>query len=596
MSTLPSGYRDAVIALLVLVACLFVFRRAPIQQLNDSRYSMLLAENLLTYGDFALERYHLPESDYRLQHVDGHDYYGFPAGSAVLSVPFVAIMRLRNLSAIDRDGHYDEVGELILDFRLATLLMALFAMCAYLTARLLLPTGHSIAIATLSAFGTQVFSSFSRSTYSDSWGVLLVLLMTFLMLRARVRHSRLSLFVLGTIASWAYIVRPTNAIVIAGVLLYVSLRDLRRLCQFLAPLGAWIGLFIAYSWIHYHRVLPTYFAADRLQFSAPVRALFGNLVSPSRGLIVYVPAWLAVATILAVFRRTVRCPDLTLMSGLVIAGHLAMLAGFTHWWGGWSYGARLTGGLVPWFVLLAILGLDAAFRASANTTSASRRRLWVSSMLPLCAASIAINGVGACSEEANRWNGVPDNVDFNPARLWSWRRPQFLAPFVEPPGPFLTLPAEGLRVGEPDAEKYLGLGWASGEGDFRWTNGRGASSLRFSAQGSGTIEIDLRPYLGERADSVERLAVTVNGIVLATMTLTTLAFATYDVDVPANVVRPENTLRLVHPDAIDPPQIGRLPDHRVLGVAVRTIRWRQETSSLTTIPSENGLGGPVTSR
>ena len=48
----------------------------------------------------------------------------------------------------------------------------------------------------------------------------------------------------------------------------------------------------------------------------------------------------------------------------------------------------------------------------------------------LSVLSIAINSVGAFSQEASSWNVNP-NIDATPERLWSWRRAQFLAPFVE---------------------------------------------------------------------------------------------------------------------------------------------------------------------
>src|ERR1700690_3715444 len=95
---------------MVLMVCFAVFRVAPIRQVLDSQYSMLLSENLLRHGDFALDRYHLPESDYRLRTVGGHQYYSFPPGTSVLSVPFVAIMHLFGVSAVGPDGTYDVAG------------------------------------------------------------------------------------------------------------------------------------------------------------------------------------------------------------------------------------------------------------------------------------------------------------------------------------------------------------------------------------------------------------------------------------------------------------------------------------------------------
>ena len=151
-------HRDAVLGVLVFAVSLLVFRTAPVKQQLDSRYATLLSQNLVSHHDFALERYELPP-DYRFTTSRGHVYYYFPQGSSVLSAPFVRILNLSGLSAVDHDGRYDEVGELAIDSRIAALLMAAFAAVAYWMARSVLPVGWSLGIAGLGAFGTQVFPS-----------------------------------------------------------------------------------------------------------------------------------------------------------------------------------------------------------------------------------------------------------------------------------------------------------------------------------------------------------------------------------------------------------------------------------------------------
>jgi hypothetical protein len=197
-------------------------------------------------------------------------------------------------------------------------------------------------------------------------------------------------------------------------------------------------------------------------------------------------------------------------------------------------------------------------------------------------ASIAINAVGAFSRQASAWNGFPRNVDLDPGRLWSWRRPQFLAPFVEPEGAFLPLPVEGLVMGSPEADRYRGSGWGDGEGAFRWTDGPGASAIRFSLPDgrTGAVEIELRPYLGAGKLTAQRLVVAMNDRDLASFTLTSPEFATYRVPVPADVTRPHDVLWLRHPDAASPAMVEGTSDGRQLGVAVRTIRWVDTEPSL----------------
>ena len=131
---------------------------------------MLLSENIIRHHDFALDRYHLPDNDYRIERVGGKQYYYFPVGTSILSVPYVAAMHLRHLSAVRADGEYDVQGELALDAKLAALVMAAFAVVAYLSGRLVLPVAWSAAVTALSAFGTQVLVLF-RGPCGQTHGV-----------------------------------------------------------------------------------------------------------------------------------------------------------------------------------------------------------------------------------------------------------------------------------------------------------------------------------------------------------------------------------------------------------------------------------------
>jgi hypothetical protein len=422
---------DVLIGAGVLLLCFAVFRRAPNRQPGDSRYTMLVAENLLRHHDFALDRYDLPDPDYRIANAFGHRYYYFPPGSPVLSVPYVALMHLRGHSAIRPDGTYNMAGELNLDARLAAIVMAGFATVVYFMARLLLPISSSLAVTCVAAFGTQVFSTASRSTWSDTWGILLVGISASLLLRSAVRTRSLDVPLLATLEGVAYIVKPTNSIVLVGTVLYIAATNRRNLWPFVLVVAAWLCVLFAYSLLHFHKLLPDYFGPDRLRRMSS-EAFFGNLISPSRGLLVYVPAVIAIGLVLVRYRRTLRFRALAGLAVFVIAAHLLTLAGFVPWWGGHSYGARLTASLVPWLVTLAILALDAA-RIARRAPGYRRADLVLrASAVVLCVASIGINSVGAFSSESSKWNWSPDDIDHAPRRLWSWRHPQFLAPFVEP--------------------------------------------------------------------------------------------------------------------------------------------------------------------
>ena len=540
---------------------------------------MLLAENLIRHGDFALDRYGLPEHDYRIEHANGHDYYFFPPASSVLSVPFVAAMHFRGVSVVAPDGSYDSASELDLDRKLAGLLMAAFAALAYATSRLLLPAGWSLVAACVSTFGTQVFSTASRSMWSDTWGIVLVGLAVLLLLRSRVKSTSLHVPLLATLQSLAYLVRPTNSLVLVGTILYLVRID--RKFHLDVRGRSWllvVGIFLIILGLISTRLFQLILPPARLHFPGPRGALIGNLISPSRGLFVYVPAVVAYRAhphpLLA--SRPLSCPGRT--------GRIC------HRWP--HFHARGVRALVGGSFLRGTP--DDQSGALVSASGRPRRRRFapqpVSRETPadvaldavaalLCVASIVMNGIGAFSWDANNWNVTPNNVDLAPERLWSWRHPQFAAAFLKPEGPFPPMPADGLALGTAQADPYLGAGWADGERDFRWAKGRGDSVVRFRVPQvrSGILEMDLGAYLYPGKLPEQRLIVSMNDREIAHLSIRKRAFDVYRFVVPDGVMREANVLCLQHPDAASPAVLEGKPDNRLLGMIVRSIRWRSES-------------------
>ena len=423
--------RSALLPAGLFLLSLSAFLGAPNHQMTDSGYALLVSENLLRHGDLDLARYQLEKDgrpNYRLVHVRGRVTTFFPVASSILSVPYVALARLAGSAIVAPDGHYVTEVEKANQARLAAVLMAALVVIVFQTARLLLATGTSLVIAVVTAFGTQVTSTASRTLWSHDWALLLVAGAVYLLARAAARGEGHRPVALGTLAAWAYLVRPTAGLTLAGTAIYLFLVDRRAAWRFTATAGIWLAAFAADSMARFGTGLPPYFR-DRLGAPSP-EALAGTLVSPSRGLLVCVPATLAVILLAVRYRATVRfVPLARLAIGICVAQWLAM-SGFDKWWGGHCFGARLATEMVPWLALLAVLALDGA-RPS---------RLITGLALVLSAASIAINVAGAIAPSTVRWNLDPVNVDLAPARLWSWRHPQVLAAFgdrapVEAPAP-----------------------------------------------------------------------------------------------------------------------------------------------------------------
>jgi hypothetical protein len=167
-----------------------------------------------------------------------------------------------------------------------------------------------------------------------------------------------------------------------------------------------------------------------LSFGSFWTALAGNLISPSRGLLVFVPVTLFVSYLLIRYWRALPCRPLVVLSLAIIAAHTIVVSGFVPWYGGHSYGPRFMASVVPWLTLLGILALKArATWRYGRPEAGSTAGLWIETLIGclLLSCSIGINGRGATAQSTWLWNIRPVNVDQSPERLWDWRHPQFLA-------------------------------------------------------------------------------------------------------------------------------------------------------------------------
>jgi hypothetical protein len=464
---------------LIFAVTLAVFLLSPVRQVTDSRYSMLLTQSLLDRGSFRLDGYALPrhapewdttffkQGDYRLEASRGHVYYYLPPGSSVLSAPFVALLNQFKLSAVGEDNAYDHQGEVKIETMLAAFLMAALSCLFFYTARLLLPTRWSVLVALGGALGTQVYSTASRAMWSHTWGILLLGIVVFLLLRLESRRRGPSPVLLASLLSWLYFVRPTFAVSILAVSVYVFLFQRRLFLRYAVTGALWLSAFVLYSWTHFGRLLPSYYLVSRLGPAHFREALAANLFSPSRGLLVYVPALLFVAFLLVRHRRQLVHSRLVRLSLFVIAADVSVASAFPQWWAGHCFGPRFMTGSVPWFVLLGTLALRAGLTWRGGRAADSLKGWRAQSALggALLALSIFVNANGAIRQATWEWNeGPPLNVDLYPRRVWDWRQPQFLAGYLPTPtvengrAGLAGLAPEGyVERGDPSADFFLSM-------------------------------------------------------------------------------------------------------------------------------------------
>ena len=571
---------DTIVVLAIFILTFLVFWFSPIRQLTDSNYSMLLSESILHHRSFTLDGYRIPRlkptwhdntfkngENYQLEIVGPHLYYYLPPGSSLLSLPYVALMNAFGVSAANPDGSYNPEGEERIEIGLAAVLMALLTSIVFLTSRLYLSPAWSLSIAAGTAFGTQIWSTASRALWSDTWAVFLLVICVYMLLADATGKRKLNPFVLSTLLAWTYFVRPTNAISIAGIAVYVFIQRRDQFLKFALMGLAWFALFVSYSWFHFHQLLPKYFSPGRLSFGSFATAFAGNLISPSRGLFVFVPVLLFIMY-LAITNRTLFRNKLAFIALPVILLHLIAVAGFVPWNGGFCYGPRYTTGLIPWFVLLTIVAIREYL--NAERFSNVGRKLTFAAGAVLLTLSIVINARGATSYEAWMWNVWPDNVDKVPQKIWDWRRPQFVAGLVPPPtsNPLPVL-RNRVQFGVEAADPFAWYGWSQGEQSFRWSDGKEAAIVFAADQTKdANLLIRLGAFIDKNRTLEQHLSLVLNDSLLLTTVLTEEPAREFVFPIDRRLLRQQNSLIFQLPDAASPRSLGISSDRRRLAVRV----------------------------
>ena len=85
------------------------------------------------------------------------------------------------------------------------------------------------------------------------------------------------------------------------------------------------------------------------------------------------------------------------------------VSGWGMWWGGWTFGYRLLSELLPFLIIFLALYWEEVL---------SQKRSLKGIFLALLVVSLYVHFLGAFCYPAG-FNGIPDNIDQNPRRLWS---------------------------------------------------------------------------------------------------------------------------------------------------------------------------------
>ena len=459
---------DKLIVIAIFLGVLLVHVGSRNITSTDSVWSIHTAMSIIREGNTDLDEYQAliaetPNHDYASEKINGQLYTPYPIGASLAAVPFVWVIdRLSTFASPVRFADYiqharPEETELFL----ASLIVALTAVVIYGMARLFLDRRRALVLVLIFAFCTSAWSTASRALWQHGPSMLMLALALYLILLARKRPF-LSQFVALPLAL-AYVMRPTNSLSVLVLTLYVFIYYRRYFVRYLLWALLIAGPFIAFNLSIYHTILSDYyrsyqgFAVSGTFFEA----FAGLFVSPSRGLLLYSPVFLFAIWGVWLNLKHDRFYRLDLFLGAIVLLHLAILAIWPLWWGGWSYGPRMLTDLLPYLmywlipVVAVLFGSD---HSNYKTPPLSASKvLWLRlTFIALAGFSLVIHARGANITETFDWNRYPANVDIYPERLWDWRDVQFLRGI--PWGTPTDLAVSGLSVTRFDPGVYIAPG------------------------------------------------------------------------------------------------------------------------------------------
>ena len=404
-------------AIVVVGLVSVAYTLSPVHTSFDSKFTIPFAWSIVAYGDTDLKRYQAlydPGEDYRLKTVRGQVKSFFPEGPMFLAVPAALALEVAGVSEAQVLRNRKPIEKVA-----ASLVMGLFAAIMFLVASRFLSLPYALLVAFLAAFCTPAWSTASRAMWQHGPSMLMLAATLWILLRAR--DDPASIQYAGFTLALAYVMRPTNAISVVLLSLYVLLFHHRFFLNYFLLAGTVAVPWGLWNMWTYDALLPPYFAMQRLDLMLEPQALLGNLISPARGLLVFSPVFLFSFYGLWLKLREVHSDMLDLFLVGIIVAHWLVISSFGHWWAGNSFGPRFFSDMTPYFVYFLIPVVK-----RSTELQGFKKAVILTFFLLSIAVSFFVHCRGATSWEVYWWNLRPVDVDTNPQRLWDWADLSFL--------------------------------------------------------------------------------------------------------------------------------------------------------------------------
>ncbi len=450
--------KEILISLLVFLLVYTVYLNSGNPVPLDSMWTIPVSMSMIKQGNTDLDEYRplidrTDEGTYLIQIVGKHLYANYPPSISLLAAPFVlaAEQFARQAYSIDLATYVQNNIPWTLELLIASFFTALTAVLIYRIARLYLNVGLSLVLTFIFAFCTTAWSVASRALWRHGPSMLMLTIALYLILLAKKKPWLIQFVSLPLALSFT--IRGHNGLSLAFITLFVLIQYRSYFLRYILWAMPVAVPFVAYNLSIYQAPASPYYSGYQPSISSSFfEGALGNLISPSRGLLIFSPvlilAILGVA--LKLKRRTFDQLDGVLISVIIL--HWLVISDWGVWWGGTAFGPRFFTDILPYWIYLMIPAM-----AALSTLSGRRKLALVSITAVLAGFSFFVHYRGVSANEVmNEWHTWPISLGDRPTRVWDWSDIQFLRGLKW--GPPVVLGNSGVPVRQYDLATYTLLG------------------------------------------------------------------------------------------------------------------------------------------
>lgn len=416
--------------LLLFLALLLIYNLTlKISFSNDITPNIYLPISMVRHASLTLN--HFPRlfaagTPYFVYPYHGGYYSAYGIGAPLFAVPFyLPVLAFREMPSY--------TSMLYLSKLAAAFYAALSAAVLFASLRRLAGHGRALLIAIIYGLMTPVFCTASQAYWQHSPSLFLSSLAIYCLVRGEdePRFTALSGLPLGL----AVLVRPNDLVAVLPVAAYVLFRKRSQIVRFALWLAPGAALTALYNHIS-SGAFYTFPIMARMEHFPPAelykipeaagawntpfwRGFFGNLISPSRGILITSPILLvAVAGIICALMvrggNRSRFGYLYACFAAVCALHLVLLSKWTAWVGGESFGNRLFLDSLPFLCVLFVPAFDAFGRLETPIL----KKALLALLCVLLLLSLAVQLEGIISYDGGSWSLI---YDYSQPSLWDIR-------------------------------------------------------------------------------------------------------------------------------------------------------------------------------